>query len=685
MAKQRVSEDGHKISGAEASRRHEDRLADITDDLIEARKKIDIKRKEEAEKDIVKWVETYCVGLVLQTNPPTKGKEILEKMVEACTTSPKPILLEMMRGFGKTSLSVCVILYLIVSKQRQFPVIVGNNARAAQQILTDFYIAISTPDTNLAQDYPDFVLPFTLLNGSFRRRQIINGVSTSIVKNASEIHLPLITEEDGKSYQAFLCTRGITGTLRGLKLGKCGIRPDVVLLDDIQDDESASSPEQIQKIVDIINKSIFNLSGKGSIACLACLTPIADGDLCSIIEANKNWITLKYPAIIHQPKDVIENPNNGLWATYRKMYETELTQGISHDESLKYHRTHYKEMLDGCELLAPDRYKISDGHISGYQALLCRRLLIGDDAFNSEMMMISKKPITALDISPQDILSHIDERIKEYTLPDGHQVSILAIDLNTSYALSWVIMSAAPDGSTAVIAHGLYKCTIDQSLPEVQYAQEVYKHLSILTKDLSSKMKIDYLVADCGGKNWNAVHNFSRNSKQICGIQCCPCAGRSSLKLNLYPRNKLRNPIERTILVGDETERLKAGSGQKWFYFDSDFYRETAHRSFKLPLGAIGSCSLYYGSIQEHNNFSIQVTNEKLKLKKLQPDGRELYIWNSKESHDYLDCMSMARATLAQIGLGASNLLQKSMQTTKPHRQALIKQLAQKKKKIRFV
>lgn len=72
---------------------------------------------------------------------------------------------------------------------------------------------------------------------------MINGVSTSIVKNASEIHLPLVTEKDGTSYQAFLVTRGITGTLRGLKLGKGGMRPDVVLLDDIQDDESASSPD----------------------------------------------------------------------------------------------------------------------------------------------------------------------------------------------------------------------------------------------------------------------------------------------------------------------------------------------------------------------------------------------------------------------------------------------------------
>lgn len=174
------------------------------------------------------------------------------------------------------------------------------------------------------------------------------------------------------------------------------------------------------KIVDIINKSIFNLSGNGSIACLACLTPISDGDLCSVIESNKNWITLKYPAIIHQPKDVIEHPNDGLWATYRKIYESELTQGINHDESLKYHRTHYKEMLEGCELLAPDRFKISDGHISGYQALLCRRLLIGDDAFNSEMMMICKKAESALEIKPQDILAHIDVRISEFALPDNH-------------------------------------------------------------------------------------------------------------------------------------------------------------------------------------------------------------------------------------------------------------------------
>jgi len=55
MGKQRIYAD-HKISNTEAKRRYDDRMASIDDSLDFAFANIDWKRRNAAEKSIVKWV-----------------------------------------------------------------------------------------------------------------------------------------------------------------------------------------------------------------------------------------------------------------------------------------------------------------------------------------------------------------------------------------------------------------------------------------------------------------------------------------------------------------------------------------------------------------------------------------------------------------------------------------------------
>jgi len=46
------------------------------------------------------------------------------------------------------------------------------------------------------------------------------------------------------------------------------LRPTLVLLDDLQDIESASNPTQVQKIMDIINKDVMPLAGEERLSVL---------------------------------------------------------------------------------------------------------------------------------------------------------------------------------------------------------------------------------------------------------------------------------------------------------------------------------------------------------------------------------------------------------------------------------
>lgn len=62
-------------------------------------------------------------------------------------------------------------------------------------------------------------------------------------------------------------------------------------------------------------------------------------------------------------------------------------------------------MDEGAVLFAPERFKPEDGHISGLQALLEKRHMIGDAAFSAEMQMKPHKFSFKLDIKPRDIIA----------------------------------------------------------------------------------------------------------------------------------------------------------------------------------------------------------------------------------------------------------------------------------------
>lgn len=91
------------------------------------------------------------------------------------------------------------------------------------------------------------------------------GIPTDLEKNASSIRFPRIVRNGKEMPTSGSCitTRGISCGIRGIKSGT--LRPDVVILDDLSTEDTASNPEQVNKLLDIIKKDVLGLSGKGKL------------------------------------------------------------------------------------------------------------------------------------------------------------------------------------------------------------------------------------------------------------------------------------------------------------------------------------------------------------------------------------------------------------------------------------
>lgn len=167
---------------------------------------------------------------------------------------------------------------------------------------------------------------------------------------------------------------------------------------------------------------------------------------------------------------------------------------------------------------------------------------------------------------------------------------------------------------------------------------------------------------------------FVKNCIRLVGIKAAAFVGRASTNFNPLVRSRLRDAIGQTVLCGNDSERQKAGSGNKYTFFDADTYKEMAQKAFLAQVGSAGSCSLYKAREQEHTDFAIQFCNEKLTNIRTDSAGKVHYTWKTNEPHDYLDCMSMAFATVASLGVSPLK-----------HIKSTVRPVIQRKKRVRVI
>lgn len=241
------------------------------------------------------------------------------------------------RGSGKTTICRMAMLWALSYRHRRYGFLIGANASKAEDSLEAVKVFIRfLPD--YAADFPEVAHAVRALGGIAQRAvgQLCGGAPTMVEWSKDRIVLPTVPpppnwpkawplRSDGMAPTSGsilgvsgLTGDGIRGSLLTLTTGAT-VRPDFVLLDDPQTDESAASPAQNASRERLIAGAVLGMAGPGkSISAVMPCTVIQAGDMADrMLDRSKHplWRGERCRLLPSMPSDL------AAWDRYFEVYE----------------------------------------------------------------------------------------------------------------------------------------------------------------------------------------------------------------------------------------------------------------------------------------------------------------------------------------------------------------------------
>ena len=659
---------------SEAARKREERAesSDIAADLDAALAGIDWKRRRRAERDFLYFLRAYCTnddpgaGAFLEIPPPPSMQPIVRDMEQAIGDASIPYHIRVARGHGKTAYTKGAALWVAATGRRRYEVVVGANDGNASNIIEDIFAAV-TSGPAFIQDFPEIALPFLKLAGAYQRAktQKYHGKPTNPRKAADRIVFPSVADpRTGRPFPSsgvILDAVGFNAGARGKAKGI--LRPDFLIFDDLQNDDKAQSEGQIGKMAAKIKKTFMGLAGhRKKIAAIMTSTPIEADDLSETFAADPGWKTKTYKMVTawpkcHNPEATAEERKGvrDLWAEYWDIFQAEKTADrVPHIAANRFYRKHRKEMDEGAAVLNPRNFDPAT-EISGIQHAMNILLRDGEATFMSEYQMQPPRNAFAFEISTRLILSRIRRGVPARTIPADTVLTVAATDINPGYAITTAVLTFDIQRTAFVTAYHVTPVKIPERLNDTEFNARVFAALKAHGTELAAQgIHIDRWGIDAGGRQFQTVTKFAPMAEAEIGIPAIAMLGRAGQNWNPYVRSRIRDEKNATVLCRDPQRR-------KWLAWNADEYKEAAQRAWATETGAAGGLSIFDGA--NHYKFAVQIANERLKAKTKtrSKDGRDCYAykWQTKNPHDYGDCVAMCYALA-----GADNITGSTTQTT---------------------
>lgn len=165
--------------------------------------------------------------------------------------------------------------------------------------------------------------------------------------NLSEVRLT------GGARTVYLSARPMSGTIRGLN--RDGVRPSLVVLDDVEKPEHLDSPTTRARMRARLADDIGNLGPpEGGLAAIYGATDLGEGSLPSHAAQELGWERSTVPAVLAWPEGLAEGVDapGSRWEMCRRLY-LDRTDPQRRATARAYYEDHRAEMVSGARVLHP--------------------------------------------------------------------------------------------------------------------------------------------------------------------------------------------------------------------------------------------------------------------------------------------------------------------------------------------
>lgn len=660
-------DDSYAAHKVRANNRQREKAADAKD-LGRIPRPKNFKRRQACERDLKRYLLTYFAESFC--DPFSQDHLDVIADIEKKVLDGGLSAIAMPRGSGKTTILTRAAIWATCYGHRKIIIIVESDKGAAKESLDNIKAEWEQNDL-LLEDFPEIALPIRKLEGITQRAnaQTCMGERTHIGWTKEHVTYPTIV--GSKASGATIRVTGILGRIRGLQVlmpDGSTARPDFVLINDPQTDESARSAIGCATREKVISAAILGLAGPGKfISGFAAVTVIAENDVADRLlnrKLNPQWHGRRCKLVYEWPE------NEQLWQQYLDIRRDEIANGhLFYPKATAFYKKNRKAMDKGA--VVGWEHRFYEHELSAIQHAYGLRDNF-PDTFDAEYQN-APKPLIEVStgikvLNSDEYCLRVLQTHKRGELPDWAEWVTLGVDVQGS-SLWWAILATGTDFAGLVTDYGVWP---DQGIEyvtladiEMSYqrklkikgrpAEALLEALKRLADELAARrfvrndgtvLKLERGLIDSGYRSDTVV--------QFCdgydgSLKLLPSKG-EGITAKKKPWSQM--PKQRGERRGF-CWRMPGGRqvrGSRLVHVDTNRIKTFVAESFSMDSGGTGAWHLFRAHPSRHRMIADNLTAEY--PIETSGHGRMLYEWSLKPNRDnhLLDAVSLAAIAASMEG-----------------------------------